>query len=79
MPRDDTTSLADHLFAELERLGDESLEGDALRQEVDRARAIGEVAGKVIETGKLMLDAAKFRDSAIDANVELPRLLNGGE
>ena len=32
--------LNDHLFAELERLGDEGLEGEALEKEINRAKAI---------------------------------------
>lgn len=52
--------LRNHLFAELERLGDESLEGDALVQEVTRARAISEVAGRVIESAKAENDYLKI-------------------
>ena len=54
------TDLTNHLFAQLERLGDENIKGDALDVEVERARAITQVAGKAIEIGHLQLDAAKL-------------------
>ena len=48
--------LNDHLFAEIERLGDEDLEGEALDAEVKRAKAMTDVAGRIIDGGRLRLD-----------------------
>ncbi|WP_447556389.1 hypothetical protein [Vreelandella sp. EE22] len=44
--------LRNHLFAQLERLGDESLKGDALKEELQRAKAVGEISGQVIDTAR---------------------------
>jgi predicted CoA-binding protein len=52
MARNKITDLNDHLFAALERLNDEELEGDKLNEEIERSRAIALVGGKVIETMK---------------------------
>ena len=41
------TDLDNILFAELERLDDESLEGEALDREIKRAKAIGNVAAQI--------------------------------
>jgi hypothetical protein len=51
------SDLNDHLFAEIERLSDESLLGDALREEIGRAAALSGIAEKVIENGNLVLKA----------------------
>jgi len=49
--------LNDHLFAELERLSDESLIGDKLSEEVNRAKAVTGVANMIINNAKTALDA----------------------
>ena len=36
--------LNNHLFAQLERLGDEDLKDDALTEEIERAKAINQAA-----------------------------------
>ena len=54
--------LNNHLFAQLERLGDEDLNGEKLVEEIDRAKTINQVAGQIIANGKLVLDAVKIRD-----------------
>lgn len=45
--------LRNHLFAELERLGDESLTGKALESEIKRAKAIGAVAQNITDTARV--------------------------
>lgn len=54
--------LNDHLFAELERLGDESLAGDALSAEIERARAISGVAQQVVSNASTVLRACEMAD-----------------
>ncbi|MDI5890645.1 hypothetical protein [Halomonas rhizosphaerae] len=51
--------LRNHLFAELERLGDESLQGEELQAEISRARAISDVAGTVIGSAKVEVEYLK--------------------
>jgi hypothetical protein len=51
------SDLNDHLFAEIERLGDEELKGEELVQEINRANAIQAVAGQIIANGNLVLKA----------------------
>jgi hypothetical protein len=51
------TDLNDALFAQLERLGDESMSSEKLAGEIDRSRAITEVAEKIIENASLQLEA----------------------
>lgn len=41
--------LNNHLFAEMERLGDEDLLGEDLDKEIERAKAITGVKGRAIQ------------------------------
>jgi hypothetical protein len=47
--------LNNHLFAQLERLGEEETKGDALLEEINRARAVTSVAVQIISNGSLVL------------------------
>jgi hypothetical protein len=49
-----------HLFMELERLGDESLKGEELVEELKRANAIAKVALQINAHKKLMLDSMRL-------------------
>lgn len=51
--------LNNHLFAQLERLSDENVTGEKLREEIDRAFSIRGIAGSIIDNAKLALDAHK--------------------
>lgn len=51
--------LNDHLFAQLERLSDEDLQGDDLAREIERSRAVSGVARHIIDNARLALDAEK--------------------
>ncbi len=66
--------LNNHLFAEIERLGDEDLSGEALTQEITRAKAISNVATQIISNAKLVLDATK---AVSDGLIESPPKMLG--
>ncbi len=70
------TDLNDHLFAELERLGDEELAGDDLQSEITRAKAIADVSGKIIDNAKLALEATKLQvEYGSRQKISLPEML----
>jgi hypothetical protein len=69
--------LNNHLFAQLERLSDEDLKGEALNEEINRARAIMGIATKIIDTGTLVLEAQRFVDDKMSADTKLPKMLEG--
>lgn len=54
--------LNNHLFAQLERLSDEEIKGEALREEIERAKAINQVAMQIINNGKLVLEVTRTRE-----------------
>lgn len=46
---------------QLERLNDESLNGDNLKAEVERSKAITDVAKTIVSNASLQLDAIKLK------------------
>ena len=69
--------LNNHLFMQLERLNDEDLKGEKLQEEINRAKAISQVATQIINNGALVLDAMKWQDDRWDANAKMPVMLEG--
>lgn len=53
------SDLNNHLFAQIERLSDESIKKEKLTEEITRARAVTAVATQIINNGKLILEAQK--------------------
>lgn len=53
------SDLGDHLFAQMERLGDEDLKGEKLQEEIARSKAVSSIAKDIVANGKLVLDAQK--------------------
>lgn len=55
------SDLNDHLFAQLERLGDEDISKEKLAGEIKRSKAITTVAKEVISNAQTVLEGAKLR------------------
>lgn len=77
MAKNKIVNLNDHLFAQLERLGDESLKGDALYEEIKRSAAVTNVSEQIIKGGDLMLRARIAADNTISGDRILPAILGG--
>lgn len=70
--------LNNHLFAEIERLGEEGLEGDKLQMEITRAKAVADIASKIVENANLVLQAEKFKVETLGrSKVDAPKMLEG--
>lgn len=54
------TDLNDALFAQLERLTDESLTADQMADEVQRTQSVVHLADRIVDTARLQLEGAKF-------------------
>lgn len=64
--------LTDHLFAQLERLGDENLDAEQLKREVERAKAMAGVSSEILAAGRLAVDAAALAHKAKLDNLDVP-------
>ncbi|WP_167955095.1 hypothetical protein [Anaerosporobacter faecicola] len=70
--------LNNHLFAEMERLGDEELSGENLEKEIERAKAITSVASQIIANGALALKAEQFKSDIVSSKeAKVPKFLEG--
>jgi hypothetical protein len=69
--------LNNHLFAQLERLNDEELNGEKLEEEIQRAKSITSVASQIISNGSLVLEAKKLSDDRMNAETIVPKMLEG--
>ena len=69
--------LSLHLFAQLEKISSDDLKGEELKEEVARTKAISLLATQIIDNGTLVLEAQKMMDNRMDAEMELPRMLEG--
>ena len=77
MPRNTLGDLSNHLFEQLERLMDDELAGEQLREEITRAKAVASIAKEIVATGQLVLDAKKFEDDKLDMDSKPSRMLEG--
>lgn len=66
--------LNNHLFAQMERLGNEDLTPDTLAIELDRTKAITAVSTQIIENAQTVLEANKLmvrvKDQGITHSME---------
>ncbi|TKJ83766.1 hypothetical protein PaeCFBP13512_22380 [Paenibacillus sp. CFBP13512] len=66
-----------HLFAQLERLSDEELKGEKLIEEIDRSKAVTKIATQIVANAALVLEARKLVDNRMNADLNLPKMLEG--
>ena len=71
------------LFAQLEKLGDDDLNGEEMDAEICRAEAMAKVGEQIIKTGELQLKAMMHMDEyGYDRKKAVPEMLEvrgGGE
>jgi hypothetical protein len=59
MAHNKLSDLRDHMFAALERLSDESISDEEIKNEVDKAKAIAGIGSVIINSAKLEIDYLK--------------------
>ena len=67
--------LNNHLFAQLERLSDEDLKGDSLKEEILRSKAVEGIAKEIISNASLVLEAKKHTTEYMTK--DMPKMLEG--
>jgi hypothetical protein len=60
------SDLHNHLFEQRERLNDDDLVGEKLAEEINRARAMAEIAGQLVAAGSLVLKAHALSEHMAD-------------
>jgi hypothetical protein len=76
MPKNKLSDLNNHLFEQLERLNDDDLKGEDLKSEIERAKAMSEVAAQIVQGAKVAVDAAKLVTKGFLTKDELPSIVN---
>ena len=68
------TDLNNHLFAQMERLNEESLSAEQLAFEAERSKSLTIIARTIVDNARLVLDA-QTRINDIPERKELPAIL----
>ena len=59
MERNKLSDLRDHMFAALERLDDEEMTTDQIKNEIEKAKSIAMVGSVIINSAKIEIDYLK--------------------
>lgn len=75
MARNKISDLRDHLFTALERIDDDSLSPEEIKNEVNKAKAVAQIGSVIINSAKVEIDYLKATgridtDSEIFKNVD---------
>lgn len=66
--------MSDALFAELDRLqAADAADQDAMRAEIERAKAVRDVAATIIDNNKFVLDVAKANANINGKDLVIPK------
>jgi len=75
MAKNKLSDLNNHLFTQLERLNEEELTDQQIKNEVSRAKAISGIASQVIKSAKVTIDAMKLVANGDYTVKELPEMI----
>lgn len=63
------TDLNDHLFTALERVNNEDLTSEELREEINRARSVANLGREIVQNARVVLDGEKYKkEYGVEAN-----------
>lgn len=77
MTRNTLGDLNAFLFERMEKLSQDELKGEDLKEEIERARAVSCIAKDIVSNANLALQAQRFKDDKWDADSDLPKMLEG--
>ncbi|CAH1521330.1 conserved hypothetical protein [Vibrio owensii] len=67
--------LNNHLFTQIERLSDEGIKGEKLKEEIDRSKAVASVSNQIIANARLSLDAEIFKYELLGRKANMPEMI----
>ena len=70
MARNKISDLRDHLFTALERIDDDSLTPEQIKDEVNKAKAVAQIGSVIINSAKVEIDYLKAT-GRIDTDSEI--------
>jgi len=73
--RNKMSDLLNHLFAQMERLGDEDLTQEELKMEIERAKAVKDVSNAITSNINTLLRAEELRTQNIEGGFSKPQML----
>ncbi len=73
------TNLNNILFAQLERLNDTDLKGEALDREITRSQAVSTIAKEITANGNLVLKAHIAVANKMLPDEKLPTMIGGSD
>lgn len=71
--------LNNHLFEQIERLNNEDLSEAELKKEMFRAKAMKEIADKIIENAELILKSQIYKTETLGMIESVPPILGDGQ
>ncbi len=69
------SDLSDHLYQQLLAVNNPAITGDALKEQLERARASTALTNSIISASRLMLDAQKARPDMLEYGTCIPKEL----
>ena len=78
MTKNKLLDLNNHLFEALERINDDSLQGEKLQEEMARAKTITQIGNTIIKNASLALEAKKYKDE-FGRGATLPLMIENGK
>ncbi|RZJ87442.1 MAG: hypothetical protein EOO20_16055 [Chryseobacterium sp.] len=69
MAQNKMIDLNNHLFAQLERLNDETIKPEKMEMEIKKAKAVSQVASQIIKSNALVLKAVELQGKQVINNV----------
>jgi hypothetical protein len=78
MTKNKLLDLNNHLFEALERINDDSLQGEKLQEEMARAKTITQIGNTIINNASLALEAKKYKDE-FGRGATLPLMIENGK
>lgn len=74
------TDLNNHLFVQLERLGDDEIckDKESTMLEIARAKAVSDISTNIVEVARVCIDGIKLQEDLHISEKEMPEVLRIG-